>query len=697
MPAITIPDLNRAKQDVDHIADVATSLVLTVTDRLGNIKQTVRGAVNTLAAFNARGAFAGATAYALKDVYTSAGIAYVAVIAHVSTSVAADLASGKVTVHQGATREELAASGAAALVGSIQSGAGAVNTSVQQKLQESFSVTGFAANGVSGARVDALGILDSTQGMQAALTAAAGSRLVVPPGTFLVSAPLLCQSNTEIYLSPGALIKTTTPNISLFRAIGKTNVHFTGRGKLQQTTAGASAFVGGIELNGSTDCTVDGHLEFQGFQWAGVYIVNSHRNRVTGTYMHDWLGSVDNSAGVIIYQDANDNIVENNHFKGTGWMGAYVQDPAGLGTYNPVRNKLRKNTVQDTTAYGLMLYVGRLGNSYNELVGNTISGVTGTAGTGQYGQGIYGVGFGLGGCKVLDNAVTNCCISQTLTTLGAAGIRLGGNAVGCVKPIISGNSVDGMTQGSGIQVISMPGGAVIGPNSVHIPASNNGTGPGGAALKGHGLFIFNCSDVSVAPGDYVNLGGGAAVQVLATDANYTGITLALGSAAAVTPAVVVQRTAAFGVTGSISGGVATASADTANAMQLLGFSGPVSGVTLRSGATSAALAALTVKNCPNVRFSNMDVECPGTYSVSISGTSSGHWDKNSRHTGRFGNSSAGFKTEFYSAGRPSSGIFQISDRAVNAAVVAGAPKAWSRATAGSAHIDGVDWISEGVL
>lgn len=108
MPAITIPDLNRAKQDVDHIADVATSTALTATDRLGNNKPTVLGAVNTLAAFNVRGAFAGATAYALKDVYVSAGIAYVAVIAHVSTSVAADLASGKVTIHQGATREDLA-------------------------------------------------------------------------------------------------------------------------------------------------------------------------------------------------------------------------------------------------------------------------------------------------------------------------------------------------------------------------------------------------------------------------------------------------------------------------------------------------------------------------------------------------------------------------------------------------------------
>lgn len=77
----------------------------------------VAEAINTLTAFNARGAFAGATAYALKDVYVSAGIAYVAVIAHTSTSVAADLAAGKVAVHQGATKEDLASLGGSLQVG----------------------------------------------------------------------------------------------------------------------------------------------------------------------------------------------------------------------------------------------------------------------------------------------------------------------------------------------------------------------------------------------------------------------------------------------------------------------------------------------------------------------------------------------------------------------------------------------------
>lgn len=43
MPAITLPDLNNAKLDVDHIADIATSTALTATDRLGQTKRTLKG------------------------------------------------------------------------------------------------------------------------------------------------------------------------------------------------------------------------------------------------------------------------------------------------------------------------------------------------------------------------------------------------------------------------------------------------------------------------------------------------------------------------------------------------------------------------------------------------------------------------------------------------------------------------------
>lgn len=49
MTAITITDLNNAKLDVDHIAEMATSLDPTCTDRLGNVKQTMAAAGNAVA------------------------------------------------------------------------------------------------------------------------------------------------------------------------------------------------------------------------------------------------------------------------------------------------------------------------------------------------------------------------------------------------------------------------------------------------------------------------------------------------------------------------------------------------------------------------------------------------------------------------------------------------------------------------
>jgi hypothetical protein len=181
-----------------------------------------------------------------------------------------------------------------------------------------------------------------------------------------------------------------------------------------------------------------------------------------------------------------------------------------------------------------------------------------------------------------------------------------------VKPLISHNSVDGMTQGGGIHVFSCTGGVVVGPNSVNIPAANNGTGPGGAGLLGQGLFVLNCDNVTVLPGDYVNAGTGAAIQLSATDASHDGITLNIGNARAASgSAILVTRAAAFTIGGSIRGGTAKSTGDATNAMQLLGFSGPIDGVTLRVGTTGAAASALSAASCPNLRFSNMDVESTG--------------------------------------------------------------------------------------
>ncbi len=109
MPAITIADLNKAKQDVDHIAELSTSQALTATDRLGNTKDTLAGAIYKISAFNDRGPWVTARSYAIKDLVSNGGTWYVCVAPHVSGATFSGDVATKWRVYQGLTAADLAA------------------------------------------------------------------------------------------------------------------------------------------------------------------------------------------------------------------------------------------------------------------------------------------------------------------------------------------------------------------------------------------------------------------------------------------------------------------------------------------------------------------------------------------------------------------------------------------------------------
>lgn len=134
MTAISITDLNNAKTDVDHIAEISTSVALTATDRNGNVKDTLTGAMYKVSAFNSRGAWVTATAYAIKDLVSNAGTWYVCVVAHTSSAAFATDTATKWRVYQGVLSGDLAASSGASLIGSIQPATGAVQRPVQDEL-----------------------------------------------------------------------------------------------------------------------------------------------------------------------------------------------------------------------------------------------------------------------------------------------------------------------------------------------------------------------------------------------------------------------------------------------------------------------------------------------------------------------------------------------------------------------------------
>ena len=213
MTAISITDLNNAKLDVDHIAAVANSTALTVTDRIGNQKSTLSAAIDTIKAFNSRGAWVAATAYAGKDLASNAGSWYVCVVPHTSSAAFATDAGSKWRLYQGVTTGDLSASSGALLLGAnIHQNQDNVNL-------EHVSVARFGAVGD--------GLNDCTAAIQAAINhvSATGKKLRIPAGTYKITpasaqtwegtplgegtilAGLLLRSNLEIDADVGAVFK----------------------------------------------------------------------------------------------------------------------------------------------------------------------------------------------------------------------------------------------------------------------------------------------------------------------------------------------------------------------------------------------------------------------------------------------------------------------------------------------------------
>lgn len=150
MPSITTTDLTNAKLDVDHIAEIATSIGLSSTDRLGNTKDTVSGAIYKISGIVNKGAWVTATAYVTKDIVTDSGTWYVCVVAHTSGATFAGDSASKWRVYQGVTTGDLSASSGSTLVNTIRAGAGAVSRMQESKNRDFVSVRDSSTTAVDG-------------------------------------------------------------------------------------------------------------------------------------------------------------------------------------------------------------------------------------------------------------------------------------------------------------------------------------------------------------------------------------------------------------------------------------------------------------------------------------------------------------------------------------------------------------------
>jgi hypothetical protein len=142
MALSTIQKIDRLSVDSDLMHSVVHGGVSDTVPTEGGVIPTMANAVNTLKAYNVRGDWVAGMALAMKDIVISGGVAYVALspVAFISNDIAADLAAGRVGVHQGATREELAAESGAVLIGFRQPGANTVTRTAQDKMSDGYSL-----------------------------------------------------------------------------------------------------------------------------------------------------------------------------------------------------------------------------------------------------------------------------------------------------------------------------------------------------------------------------------------------------------------------------------------------------------------------------------------------------------------------------------------------------------------------------
>ena len=191
----------------------------------------------------------------------------------------------------------LAASSGSSLVGFIQSGSGAVATTVQAKLRESVSVLDFGATGD--------GTTDDTTAIQAALNAS--RYVVVPIGTYRLESTITVPANTRLEFQGGTSIVSPPPAV-FFKAHNGVGI-----------SLGASCIIsgGGIYSNKTTYPTGNG-INMLGGQST---IENFAINDVGGVGIR--LGSVST------YVNTNSCQLTNIKIYGCGSDGIYIHDAFG--------------------------------------------------------------------------------------------------------------------------------------------------------------------------------------------------------------------------------------------------------------------------------------------------------------------------------------------------------------------------------
>ena len=284
----------------------------------------------------------------------------------------------------------------------VQSGTGAVATTVQAKLRETVSVKDFGAVGD--------GVTDDTAAIQNAINAvnAAGGGVVYVPTTssyYKISTALVLYSKIHLVGAGYAsrIHSTNTTRLNAIIATGTSGAHLSSGAvknlRLTATTvwtAGVSSATtgSGVYLIYCDEWEISGNY-ISGWSDAGVSVTDSNRNKISKNHVQDI------AQGLQVFsqnQDSTGNVLNENTIGNTGlYDGIIIEGGAVAGVGRGYGNVVAGNTINNTRERGITSNL-----SYNTVVnGNSVMG----AGVGATSSNMGILMFGSTGSSVTGNVI----------------------------------------------------------------------------------------------------------------------------------------------------------------------------------------------------------------------------------------------------------------------------------------------------
>ena len=576
----------------------------------------------------------------------------------------------------------LAGSTGSSFVGYTQGGTGAVATTVQAKLRESVSVLDFGAKGD--------GTTDDRTAIQAALTASKSVYFPTPSVSYYISDSVTPQSNSLIYGDGFSThIQVPDGSVNCFYIDGGSGVIIRDLKISTKSQTNATAYKCGVLIYNSNNVLIENVLMFNMGHW-GVSLYNSGNSIVRGCRFATWFGTVQDSAGIAVYNNSSNNLIEENFCSANSDHGILVQDPYSGAT--PTGNSIVNNSVSGAKADGILIYVTTAYDTQTLISGNRIYDILGTALSGLSGHGIYVQSAG--GTIVTNNTLTNCCqstVSFETQVVGAIGVSTGDTTMyptGTISEVIVNNNHITAQRGPGIAV-----------QTCGVPVQVDGNiilSTGTTAVRGEAIYIVNADGVQIKNNTIKHANTNySAIGISASALTLNGISVVGNRIRGTTTGI------GFNVVG---GGAFTNAVITGNivsGLTSLGLSiSSISGAQISNNNLSSTGVVFSLTTCPNVRLTaNRFYSNYGSYSIIFTGAAGANAgtiaDESNDFSGVVLNEAANgaIVSKYGNAAPASSGYWGVGDRVIQSVPVVGQPKGWRCTVTGNPGT----WVSEGNL